>query len=167
MDNKPASRFKAEIVDEDGNVLWEVLAHDLPGMRFKLALVRDGLKVRRASTPSNGLVGPDYSELDPEESIEAAYEHFDRSDSQRNKVLMLLLAYAKDPNPWVSRKDIRRVGGDSGDKRVRELRALNWPTEISQLVPGQAWYVRLNLNGISPRVLRGAKNRNSNGTHTR
>lgn len=166
MGEKLASRFKAEITDEDGNVLWEVLAHDLPGMKLRLALTRSGMKVRRASAPSNGPVGPDYSESDPEESIEAAYEHYDRSDSQRDRVLMLLLAYAKDPEPWVSRKDIRRVGGDSGDKRVRELRALNWPVEILQLAPHQPWHVRLNLNGVSPRVLRGAKLRN-NGTNTR
>ena len=30
--------------------------------------------------------------------LQAAYEHYDRSDSQRDRVLMLLLAYAKDPN---------------------------------------------------------------------
>lgn len=164
--DKPATRFKAEIVDEDGNVLWDILAHDMPGMKVKLALARRGMKVCRASVPSKGPVGPDYSELDPEESIEAAYEHHDRSASQRTRVLMLLLAYAKDPNPWVPLKDILRVGGSEGDKRGRELRALGWPIE-KQPVPGQAWNTRINLNGISPRVLRGAKNRNSNGTHTR
>jgi hypothetical protein len=165
--DKPASRFKGEIVDREGNVIWEVLAHEYPGLRVQLALRKAGLKFCRASTPRSGPLPMNYSEDDPEESIEAAYEHYDRRDTQTAKVLMLLLAYAKDPDPWVSRKDIRRVGGDSGDRRVRDLRAMNWPVEISQLKPGEAWHVRLNLNGIKPRILRGAKLRNPYGPNTR
>jgi hypothetical protein len=130
----------------------------MPGLGVKLALARRGMKVRRASKPSKGPAGPNYSKHDPVESIEAAYDHHDRRASQTTKVLMLLLSYAKDPNPWVPLKDILRVGGSEGDKRGRELRGMGWPIE-KQIVPGRSWNTRINLNGISPRVLRGAKNR--------
>jgi hypothetical protein len=83
-----------------------------------------------------------YSELDPAESIAAAREHAARRETQLGHALLLLLARA---GTWVDRDDIRAVAGDSGDRRVRELRDRNWPIEIKQLTPERAWSVRLNL----------------------
>ena len=163
---KPATRFKGEIIDLDDTVIWDALVHEEPPLRVRAALASKGLKFRRANKPSDGPAGPDFSELDPENSIEAAYEHHDRSPSQRTRVLMLLLAHAKGPDPWVTLKDLRRVGGEHGDKRGRELRDLGWPVE-KRPAAGKAWDTSINLNGISPRVLRGARARNSNGTHAR
>ena len=60
-----------------------------------------------------------YSAYDPENSIKAAREYATRRKTHVGNTLMLLLDHAGE---WVARDDVRRAGGDSGDRRVRELR---------------------------------------------
>lgn len=139
---KRATRWKAEVVDGDGNVLWEVLAHDWPILAAQAALAQAGLKVRRASTPRKDPSSLVYSDLDPENSIKAAREHAERHETQVGNVLLFLLDHAGE---WIARDVVRRVGGDSGDRRVRELRQRNWPIEMEQLGEARAWHVRLVL----------------------
>lgn len=140
---KRPTRWKAEIVDHDDAVLWEVLVHDFPEPILRSDLSRLGYRIRRATSPKlSAPLGFVYSELDPKASIIAAREHHVRRETQMSNALMLLLDRA--PN-WVPRSEVRRVAGDSGDRRVRELRERNWPIEIRQLDPGDAWHVRINI----------------------
>lgn len=141
---KRATRWKAEVVDEDDNVLWEVLAHDMPAEMFRSVLFDLDVRIRRVSTPRPGTKVYDYSVHDPVNSIKAAREHAARRETQLGNVLMLLL---DRDGGWVSRDEIRRAGGEEGPRRVRELRKLNWPVETKQLARGAAWHVRLNLPG--------------------
>ena len=147
---KRATRWKAEVVNGNG-VAWEVLVHDFPDAALRSALDRAGFKVRRASAPRDDDELPMvYSELDPVTSIEAAREHAGRRETQIGNVLLHLLDHRGE---WVTRETIRAVGGDSGDRRVRELRDRNWPIDISQRIEGAAWHVRLALsdsNGHDP-----------------
>lgn len=138
---KRATRWKGEVVDPDGEVMWEVLVHDLPDPALRSALIVAGYRVRRATPPkTTGPLPLNFSEHDPEASIEAAREHTARRESQLGNALMLLIDQA---GKWVPRSAIRRVAGDQGDRRVRELRARNWPIETKQLNDGEAWHVRL------------------------
>lgn len=139
---KRATRWQAEVIDHDGNVLWEILAHDWPEDRLRETLADAGLRVRRASVPKSGSTKYVYSIYDPASSIEAAHEHHDRRKTQLSSVLVLLLDQA---GRWVPRDEVRAWGGDSGDRRIRELRARNWPIVTKQLVGGQAWCVKLDL----------------------
>jgi hypothetical protein len=141
--SKRATRWKAEVYDSDDVVRWEVLVHDFPDATVQAALRAAGLKIRRATTPkTSGPVPLTYSELDPTNSITAAREHAARHDTKIGAVLMLLL---DADGKWVARAEVRHAGGDQGDKRVRELRARNWPISIAQLAPGQPWHVKLEL----------------------
>ena len=139
---KRPTRFKAEVVNGNDDDVWEVLVHDFPSTNIRSAFARAGLTIRRASVPRNGPLSLNYSDLDPAASVEAAREHAARRETQLGNALMLLIDRAGE---WVSREDIRRAAGDSGDRRVRELRDRNWPVEISQRVEGAAWHVRLVL----------------------
>ena len=139
---KRATRYKAEVRDLEGTLHWEVLVHDGPTAHLRSVLRNAGFDVVRAASPLADRDDPlNYSDLDPVSSIKAAREHAARRPTQRAKVLLLLLEQAP---LWVSRSRIREVGGDSGDKRARELRALNWPIEIRQLDRNAAWHIRLN-----------------------
>jgi hypothetical protein len=142
MGEKRATRWKAEVVDGEGHVVWEVLAHDWPEQKMQAALAFAGLKVRRASTPQKEATTLLYSELDPENSIKAAREHAARNETLTGNTLMFLLDHDAE---WVDRDVVRRIGGDSGDRRVRELRQRNWPIEMEQLGEARAWHVRLVL----------------------
>lgn len=143
---KRATRFKVEVVDRNGVVLWEVLAHDMPVGKLTNVLSAYDYKIRRVRTPTVGGTLPlTYSELDPENSIIAAREYASRRDTHVGNALLLLLDRAPD---WVPREQVRKAGGDSGDRRVRELRQRGWPIEIKQLSPGDAWHVRLALPGM-------------------
>lgn len=140
---KRPTRWKAEVIDRDGHVLWEILVNYLPDPTLRADLHRLGYRIRRANVPKIG--GPlpmVYSELDPAASVAAAREHADRRETQLGNALLLLL---DADGGWVPRAAIRRVAGDSGDRRVRELRERNWPVEIRQLVDGDPWSVRLIL----------------------
>jgi hypothetical protein len=141
---KRATRWKAEVVHgSTDEVQWEVLVHDFPEPALRTALGTLGFKIRRANTPK--LSGPlpyVYSELDPKASITAAREHAVRRETQMGNALMLLLDRA---NEWVPRADVRKVAGDSGDRRVRELRDRNWPIAIAQLNEGEPWHVKMEL----------------------
>lgn len=141
---KRPTRYKTEVVDTEGNVAWEVLTHDAPVPALRVALHQQGFTVRRASQPKvSGPLPLTYSTLDPAESVRAAVEHAVRHETQVGNALLLLIHRMPD---WVSRNEIRKVAGDSGDRRVRELRQRNWPIEIEQLRAGDAWHVRLNIN---------------------
>ena len=142
--SKRPTRWKAEVVDvTTGEVAWEVLVHDFPEASLRAALGTMKFAIRRANAPKlSGSLGLVYSELDPRSSIDAAREHAARRETQMGNALMLLLDRAGD---WVPRSDIRKVAGDSGDRRVRELRDRNWPIEIRQLAEGEPWHVRIVL----------------------
>jgi hypothetical protein len=138
---KRATRYKAEVFHTaTGATVWEFLAHDNPPAGVAQALARGGFGYRRASTPSDEPAGPVFSMLDPDNSIAAGIEFADRRDTARGRVLRHLIA---NLGVWIPRHKIRSLGGDSGDRRVRELRQLNWPIEMRQLDDDDAWSVRL------------------------
>jgi hypothetical protein len=140
--SKRAPRYKAEVIDADGTVWWEVLVRDLPLHTKLLAdLHAAGYEIRRASTPSSSKYKVNYSHLDPENSIIAAMEAEDRRETYTGNVLKLLLSR---PGHWFSKGDLRRVGGDEGPKRFRELRGANWPVE-TRPTPGResTWQYRI------------------------
>lgn len=142
---KRATRYRVEVVDKQGVVLWEVLVHNMPDQRLTNVLRSFGYIVRPVN-PRNQ-VGPlplTYSDLDPETSIRAAREYASRRDTHLGNALVLLIDHAPY---WVSRDQVRKVAGDQGDRRVRELRQRGWPVEIRQLHPGEAWHVRMLLPG--------------------
>lgn len=141
---KRPTRYKLEIVNETGGVVYDMLVTEPVPAPIRHALRRLGMHVRRpvvAGDPDRHLV---YSELDPQASIAAAHEAHERRATKRSAVLMLLLALN---GAWISRDRIREVGGDSGDRRVRELRQDGWPIEIQQRTEKMAWACRLNLTG--------------------
>ena len=140
---KLPTRFKAEVLDRHDRVAWEVLVHDLPSAALRSALFSAGYRVQRATYPDQS---PDlpmtFSAADPVNSVLAALEHHDRRPTQLSSVLRLLI----DRSPeWIGRGEVRKAGGDQGDRRVRELRQRNWPIETRQLDSREAWHVRLVL----------------------
>lgn len=142
---KRATRWLAEVVDEHGKVMWEVLAHDLPEPALESALAALGFRVRRTSADPSRPLTLVYSRLDPANSVKAAREHAARRETFVGNALVLLL---DADGAWVSRDEIRRVAGDQGDRRVRDLRDdRKWPIEIKQLTPRGAWHFRLVLDG--------------------
>jgi hypothetical protein len=141
---KRATRYKAEVVDVNGVVAWEILVHDLPTRALTLALQQCGFIVRKSSSSKTdfppALV---FSDLDPRNSVLAAREFSGRQKTKTTAALELLLARR---GQWVSEEEVRRAAGSSGDRRVRELRGPGgWPIEKRQLAPGEAWHWRLNL----------------------
>lgn len=144
---KRATRYRAEIVDGEGSVLWEVLVRDPPKPKLANVLRSYGYQVRRTEQPepeASGTLPLMYSELDPVNSIIAAREAAARRETHIANVLMLLI----DRSPeWVPYEAISKVGGKEGDKRARELRARGWPIDIRQLAPRQPWHYRLLLPG--------------------
>ena len=139
---KRPTRFKIELVDHRGVVIWDALVTEFPPPGIRAMLADQGVTARRparttGSTAAQNLI---YSELDPESSIRAAQEFAARRETKLGEVIMLLLARR---NRWVDRDAIREVGGDSGDRRVRELRSVGWPIEINQTKAGAAWSCRL------------------------
>ena len=141
---KRPTRYKAEVLDREGVVRWEVLVHDLPDQTLTTALRSIGYRVQRAVEPR--IAGPlplTYSERDPANSVRAAREYASRHDRKISNVLVLLIDRSGE---WVSKDEICKVGGDQGDKRARELRQRNWPIEVRQLRAEQSWHYRLNLH---------------------
>ena len=138
------TRRKYEI-SRRGLVVWSVLASKAPSARLRSILDDAGYTVS-APLPYDdpNYNGPHYRNSDPANSIIAALEASKRMSTARLKVLVHLLA---NNGRWVSRNEIREAGGDSGDRRVRELRDEgNWPIETEQIHEGEPWYVRLNLD---------------------
>jgi hypothetical protein len=141
---KRATRFKAEVYDSNGNVVWEVLVHDWPSPNLAALFRLNGFAVRQPSKPPAQPRDPFpvYSLLDPANSIRAFEEFAARRVTKTVAMLEYLL---KIPGVWVERNVIRQVAGDSGDRRVRELRQYGWPIEIQQQADGKPWAVRLNI----------------------
>lgn len=142
---KRPTRFRLDVVDGNGNVVWDVLVTDMPPAEILTGLRSRGLSVRRPvvkGDPDRHLI---YSELDPAASIAAAREFMTRRTTKRSEVLRYLLDF---PGQWIPRDKIRQIGGDSGDRRVRELRQDGWPIEISQQRDNMPWSCRLNLVGV-------------------
>lgn len=141
---KRPTRYRLEVCDHMGRVVWDMLVTEQPPAPVLLALNVRNLNVRRPTVkgdPDRHLV---YSRLDPQASITAAHEAHARRATKRSAVLMLLLRHC---GGWVARDEVRAVGGDSGDRRVRELRQDGWPIEISQTREGMAWACRLMVPG--------------------
>ena len=148
---------KVEIVDANGVVFWAVNATGLPrsGGAVDSALRAAGLRAVVANAP----VGPsrfaiNYSDLDPTASIDAAREHHDKRATQVSSLLMLLLSR---PGHWFTREDVRKVAGDSGDRRFREIRDANWPVE-SRPGENRTHEVRINFPDNTPRSRRCSDN---------
>ena len=146
---KKPTRFKVEFVDAEGVELWEALIAEYPPWEIRRVLDAAGITVRRTSpTRDKEAEQVIYSELDPVSSIEAAHEYISRTDNNNlAHVLQLLLARR---NQWVQRSEIRAVGGDQGDRRVRALRKVGWPIETMQEAPRKPWSVRLVLPAFVP-----------------
>lgn len=139
---KRPTRYKLEVVNDVGGVVYDMLVTEQPPATIRTALRTQNLYVRRPivkGAPDSNLV---YSELDPAASIAAAREFMARRATKRGAVLELLL---DRHDHWVIRAEIRSVGGDSGDRRVRELRQDGWPIEIAQQTDKSAWACRLRL----------------------
>lgn len=145
--SKRATRFKAEVYDPDGNVVWEVLVHDWPSPNLANLFRLNGFAVRQSVKPSAAPKDPFpvYSTLDPSNSIKAFEEFAARRATKNVKMLNYML---KIPGVWIERQVVREVAGDSGDRRYRELRQYGWPVEIQQQKDGKPWAVRLNLPPI-------------------
>lgn len=141
---KRATRFKAEVLDSDGNVVWEVLVHDWPSQNLAALFRLNGFRVRQPDKPpaSPREPFPVYSSLDPQTSIRAFEEFAARRHTKTVAILEMML---KIPGVWIERNVVRQVAGDSGDRRVRELRQYGWPVEIQQQAEGLPWAVRLKL----------------------
>lgn len=140
---------KVEIVDLDGTVYWAVNATGLPrsGGRVDAALKAAGLTARIANAPvGKTRFAVVYSTLDPVASIEAARAHHAKRETQVSSLLMLLLSR---PGHWFSREDVRKVAGDSGDRRFREIRDANWPVESRPTAAGPN-EVRIHFVGGTP-----------------
>lgn len=150
--SKRGTRVKYHVVNKSDDVVWDVLATELPSRRLMRVLAAEGYTVVRTSGKKVEYRGPTYSSADPSSSVVAAIEAADRADTLRNRVLLLLI---RRNGTWVSRENVRLVGGDSGDRRVRELRDEgDWPIEIKQLKDGQPWVVRLDLDDDARRAAR-------------
>lgn len=142
--SKRATRFKAEVLDSDDNVVWEVLVHDWPSANLAALFRLNGFKVRQPVKPPAAPKDPFpvYSSLDPANSIKA-FEEF--AARRATKTVAMLEFMLKLPGVWIEREVVRNVAGDSGDRRYRELRQYGWPVEIQQQRDGKPWAVRLNL----------------------
>lgn len=141
--SKRATRYKLEFADTvTGAVLWDALVTEQPHVEILTALRARGIKVRRPVVKGDANDLLVFSRLDPDASIVAAREAHARRATKRSAVLMRLL---QADGGWVTRTDVRDVGGDSGDRRVRELRQVGWPIEIAQQREGQAWACRLRI----------------------
>jgi hypothetical protein len=142
--SKRATRFKAEVLDSDDNVVWEVLVHDWPSPKLAALFRLHGFKARQPVKPSTEPKDPFpvFSPLDPANSIRAFEEFAARRDTKTVRMLEYML---KIPGVWIEREVVRQVAGDSGDRRYRELRQNGWPVEIQQQRGGLPWAVRLNV----------------------
>jgi hypothetical protein len=140
---KRATRYKAEVVNGNGDVVWEVLVRDMPPMSVAEALRVHGFKVRRANEMGERSERPVFSLLDPSNSVKAAIEADARRATKAGNVIRLLIDHR---NQWVSRAEIEAVGGKSADRRAREWREAGWKIDIGQLAPGEPWAYRLNLD---------------------
>lgn len=142
--SKRATRFKAEVQDSNGDVVWEVLVHDWPSAKLASLLRLNGFAVRQPDKPTAEPKHPFpvYSALDPANSITAFHEFAARRTTKNVRMLDYLL---KIPGVWVEREIVREIAGDSGDRRYRELRQYGWPIEIMQQKDGRPWAVRLNV----------------------
>lgn len=139
---KRATRFKVEFfIDDSEEPAWDALVTEMP----PTGLLPSYVTCKRTTPKKSNYSGPVYSELDPQQSVDAAIEHAERRDTKRGAVLMMLI---NRNGLWQTRSRIRAVGGDSGDRRVRELRDQGgWPIEIKQFHEGDTWQVRMNMPG--------------------
>lgn len=141
------TRYKVEIVDGvTDEALWDALVTEDPPQAVRIALADRGLGWRRATEGGRVSKVPLFGEGDPANSIRAAIEFADRRETKNGEVLRLLI---KHVNRWVPRHAVRAVGGDSGDRRVRECRQANWPIETKQIGDKEAWHVRLHVAAVA------------------
>lgn len=137
------TRRKYEITR--GDYVWSPLANEDPSSRL-IRVLEDGGYTVSDPLPYKDpdYKGPQFRTSDPINSVVAAFEADKRTSTARLKVLVYLLA---NNGHWISRNKIREIGGDSGDRRYRELRDQgNWPIETRQFHDGEPWRVRLNLD---------------------
>ena len=144
------SRYKIDIVSQvDGRVVFDALVTEMPPREVLNALSNAALTVRRTNEPGHAGDAPLYRADDPARSIHAALDFAARRDTAIGRVLALLI---RESPRWVSRDEIRRAGGDSGDRRVREIRSAGWPVESKRL-DGQMDSVRLPLDQLQGELL--------------
>lgn len=144
------SRYKIDIVSQvDGRVVFDALVTEMPPREVLNALSNAALTVRRANQPGHVGDAPLYRADDPARSISAALDFAARRDTAIGRVLALLI---RESPRWVSREAIRHAGGDSGDRRVREIRSAGWPVESKRL-DDQLDSVRLPLDELQGKLL--------------
>lgn len=140
MKSKPPVRFRIEFVDPDGNTVWHCLASSLPPDLRCCRPVRPSPRGRADSQ----LI---YSEHDPLASVIAARQAALHRATCRSLCLNLLIDAHFDGTGPVPKRKLQEVGGDSADRRVRELRADGWPIE-TVVNPDGAWHYQINLPAI-------------------